>query len=109
MTPAPTRQSVERQRQAGVDPALRAPGQVVQIPQATRLGDPCRRLTPDTGRADENDPISRQRVLGIGPQPLQRNQACAREMAGRPFSGLADIDDVESAVGDQLVSLLRRK
>src|SRR5262245_43161493 len=86
--------------QARVHPTAGAAGQVVEAGEAVGLGQPGGRLAAHASRADEDDAVARKRFLDACAQLPERDVAGAREVAGRPFAVLADVDDVQIAVGD---------
>src|SRR6185369_15400183 len=99
--------SVADQREAGIDPTAGPARQIEQVHQPLGLGQLGGCLAPDAGRAHEDDAVPRKSLLRAGPEPAERHVARTREVPAGPFVRLANVDDVELAVGDQLLGLSR--
>ena len=105
--PSATRSSccarIGDQRQAGALPASRSPREIVDVGQTDGLGQAGRGLTSNARRANENDAVAREHRLGPLPKLPERNVPSSRQVPRDPFMRLPDIDDLDVAVGHELV------
>ena len=88
---------IVHEREAGLDPGSRSPGQVVDPREPVRRSDPRGGLASDARGANEDDSVAHEGRFGARPELIQGHEACARDVAAGPLPGIADVDDLDFA------------
>lgn len=95
-------------RQPSLVPTTRAPAEIVELRQSMRMSQPRGGFTPDAGRTDENDSVTRQRCLRIRPELSQGYVAGASNVPAVPLAQFSNVDHVHVALQHQFLRLLWR-